>query len=160
MYNRFIINLSRGESLMLELRKVVDGDRELLFKWRNDVETRRQSFNNSNITYLEHKNWFSKKMISENCDFFIVIKEGMSVGQVRIELEEKIGIINYSIDRKQRGQGLGTEVLELLKQKYIGNVLVGKVKRNNIASIRAFKKAGYIEYDREDIIEFRSKQDF
>ncbi len=142
---------------MLELRKVVEGDIELLFELRNDVETRRQSFNSSSINYAEHKNWLSKKLVSKNCDFFIVIKEGMSVGQVRIELEEEIGIINYSIVKEQRGQGLGTEVLELLKQKYICRVLVGKVKKDNVASIRAFKKAGYVEYNRQDIVEFRSK---
>ena len=41
-------------------RYVKEADRELLFTWANDAETRRQSFSSDPITWDEHVAWFAR----------------------------------------------------------------------------------------------------
>ena len=46
----------------LSLRNVISSDKNLLFKWANDPEVRKWSFNKAPITLDEHQIWFEKKL--------------------------------------------------------------------------------------------------
>jgi RimJ/RimL family protein N-acetyltransferase len=82
--------------------------------------------------------------------YICVEKEEMKVqiGQVRLDFTNHVGIIDYYVDSQFRGKGFGSEMLKLLpdqliKDEFVFSELIGKVKNSNVASEKAFLKAGY-----------------
>ncbi|WP_099190194.1 GNAT family N-acetyltransferase [Tepidibacter mesophilus] len=138
----------------IKLRLASYKDCDLLFDWTNDDLVRKNSFNSSKIDYHKHKDWFKSKIESNNSKIYICMLEDKEVGQIRIEIEDDIGIIAYSIDKNYRGLGIGTKILGLIRLKFSNLNLIGRIKHENIPSIKAFEKSGYIKNEKEDYIEF------
>ena len=130
------------------LRNVNQNDVELLYGWRNDEEVRKNSFSEEVIEFKTHSSWFDKTLCREDVFLYILVDCGNNVGQIRLNVENKIGIISYSIDKRYRNNGYGTKILQLVEDKIIsGDIgvteLQGLVKISNIASQKAFEKMGY-----------------
>lgn len=132
------------------IRKALEQDLELLFKWTNDYEVRKNSFNQDLIKYEDHKSWFFKKIENKNSDIYILEDSDYPVGQIRIEVENDIATINYSVSSEHRGKGYGYTMLMLIKEYYKNYKIRGKVKPENRASIKAFEKAKYTIIDKQD----------
>lgn len=141
---------------MVKLRVANKNDCELLFKWANDRTVRQNSFNTQDISFDTHIKWFNSKIDDQNTIIFIITIEDKDVGQIRIDIQDNIGTINYSIDNKYRGRGIGTKALVIIKEIMKDIKIVGYVKKDNIASIKAFEKAGYEKKEYEEYIEFIS----
>jgi UDP-2,4-diacetamido-2,4,6-trideoxy-beta-L-altropyranose hydrolase len=134
------------------LRQVREDDCRLLWEWANDPDVRKASFSSELIPWEEHLQWFKSKLGDPNCLFFIAV-DGIDVpiGQVRFDIvrEKKEAVISVSIDRKFRGKGYASAIIQLASQMLFRlsevNVIHAYIKQNNAASIRAFMKAGYRE---------------
>ncbi|WP_425448040.1 GNAT family N-acetyltransferase [Dethiothermospora halolimnae] len=132
---------------------------DLLFQWVNNDLVRKNSFNTKNIEYKDHKNWFVSKILSKYCHIYILYLKDIAIGQVRIDIKDKKGIIDYSIDEKYRGNNYGVVLLNLLKGKVSRegidiNMLLGSVKKQNIASQKVFEKCGYSKVIKDDYINY------
>lgn len=130
------------------LRYATYEDMDLLFQWANDTEVRNNSFSSARITYEEHKEWYGKLMERKDARQYIFLHDGAAVGQIRIETEAGIGTISYSICKEYRGMGYGTKILQLLAEQVPKDFpglckLQGKVKKENVKSQSAFKRAGF-----------------
>lgn len=139
---------------MIKLRNANNGDCYLLFNWVNDEDIRRNSFNSEPVELEVHEKWFKSKMNDKNCKIFIIIKDEEPVGQIRVDIENDIGIISFSLDSRYRGMGIGSESLKLIKEKFEDTLLIGKVKKDNIASIKAFEKSGYSKIEEDKYMIF------
>lgn len=140
----------------LKLRQATYEDMELIFVWANDELTRKNSFHDRKITYSEHKEWFHKKMDSEECDILICVCDNVPIGMLRLEYNNQKALISFSVDKDYRGQGLGGKILELARSYVMDNkadikYLYGLVKYSNVASQKNFEKLNYV---REDLPEF------
>ncbi|MBO5483674.1 MAG: GNAT family N-acetyltransferase [Lachnospiraceae bacterium] len=137
----------------LYLRCVTPADRELLYLWCNDPQCRANSLNPAMISYEEHCRWFSRKMSSEDCYIYIFMNGESAVGQVRLDLEENVGTISYSIAADYRGRGLGYQMLQMLEEVMPQRVetLHAVVKEENTASQRCFEKLGYQKEEDERV---------
>lgn len=73
-----------------------------------------------------------------------------------------IGIVNddirFGLLPSAQGHGLGTEMLRFIKEKYPN--AYGRVKVDNIASNKAFEKAGYLKFEREDFHYFYNSEEY
>ena len=133
----------------VELRLAKKQDCEVIGKWRNDNTTRKYSFNTEFIPYEKHKAWFENVLRDENRKILMVEEEGNTVGVIRLDINPKnrIAEINISIPRPKRGKGLGLlgikntcrYAFESLNVKEI----IAKIKKENIASIKMFSRAGF-----------------
>ncbi|MFW2501332.1 GNAT family N-acetyltransferase [Clostridium diolis] len=128
----------------ITLERISKEDCDLLFNWANDTEVRKNSFNSDKILYENHIKWFNNKINSDKCSIFILKENRISVGQVRIDIENSTVIISYSIDKNYRGKGLSVILLSLLEEKIRNNninikKMVGLVKFDNVASQKAFE---------------------
>lgn len=134
-------------------------DCKLIFKWANDEIVRSNSFNTSQIDFESHVRWFRNKMNSPDCVLYVCYNGQTPIGQIRIDIEKDVGIINYMVDEQFRGMGYGTEFLkrvahEIEKENVRISKLLGRAKYENIASQKAFEKAGYGSQEFEDYIEY------
>ena len=137
----------------LFLRSVTMDDAQILFDWANDPETRRNSFSTKPIVWDEHVNWLVRKLRDKTSRIYILSNEIDDIGTIRLDFQEKEEsyLISYSVGSCFRGQGYGTKILRLAedqakrlkKDNPNAKAIVGKVKGENIASIRCFEKAGF-----------------
>lgn len=145
----------------IELVEVTVDDIDLLFKWANDSECRRNSFNSEKIIYSEHKKWFNKKIEDNNCKMYLYRYNTEYIGQIRIEIQGVEAFIDYSIKREYRGKGHGIKILELLEKKILEldnikiDCLVGEVKIDNIASQKVFEKLEYSGEKKQKYISYK-----
>lgn len=144
-YTSFFRGLADG----CYLREARFIDRDLLYRWVNDSMVRQSAFNTDEINYEEHCNWFAKCLQRDDVWIYILIKNGIPVGQVRLNIENGEALIDYSIASEYRGQGLGCVIINLISEniRCMQNVnyLVAHVKSVNVFSQKVFLKNGFIE---------------
>lgn len=115
--------------------------------------TQNQGFINQNQISKEEHYEFMKQHYK---DYYIVgfadDYDSRDGGVVWIKYIGFIGVVNndirFAIDPEYQGKGYGTILLSFIKEKY--PIAIGKVKHDNIASQKAFIKAGYSCYKQDD----------
>ena len=131
---------------MFNIRLADISDCERIFNLSNDPVVRNNSINKEKILWENHVKWFENRIKNINEPFYIVeTPDGDLIAQVRFNKENNENIISVSITKDFRGKGLGAEVISESSQKTKLSPIFAYVKENNIASKRAFIKAGYIE---------------
>ena len=148
---------SKNRKLFCRTAKLKDA--KLFYIWANDIQTRKYSLSSKRrISWNSNQKWLKKKLLSKNCTLFVFSKKNTEVGQVRFDKKYKTITISYSISKKLRGKGFGKQMFRLAINKYKpknGNVLVGKVKRTNIPSVKIFKSLGFISDSKKKIQYFK-----
>ena len=137
-----------GEKLYL--RKANNEDVDLLFKWVNDQEVRKNSFDTHIITYEEHCVWFAKMQEDEKQLQYILMFADQPIGQIRLTINNGEALISYSICKMERRRGFGKAALALVKEKIQEDCpgvikLIGRVKADNISSCHVFTRNGFEE---------------
>lgn len=132
------------------LRKATQDDCSLLYEWVNDEEVRRNSLDQHLINKDEHNAWFDKMMKDSSQVQYIMMQKEKPIGQVRVTIEDDVAEIHYSITKAIRGQGMGQELIRLvvdtIKKEYPSVTrVVGKIKADNMASLRCFSKNEFEE---------------
>ena len=139
-------------SNLINFRKAVLDDAELLFSWANDIDVRRNAFQQQEILWNEHMEWFQRKLKDEDCYIYIAYKNmtgvsEKSVGQIRLDIEGDEAEIDYSVCAEMRGFGYGTSLVSGIQQLADERIrkFTAKVKYSNPASIRVFEKCGFVK---------------
>ncbi len=143
---------------MIKLKPVSDEDCMKIWQLANDPEVRAASFSSESIPYENHQKWFSTRMSDPGCRFYTAFDiRDRFVGQLRFELNADQATISVSLNRKFRGRGYGTKLILLGLQNIFksseADVINAYVKRDNTASLKAFKKAGFKIVDKLTIAE-------
>lgn len=130
------------------LREATEDDLDLLFEWVNEEGTRESAFSTDKIKYEDHKKWFEKTLKDSNIKQYIYMVGDKAIGQIRVDIREMEGEVDYSISLDNRCMGYGTDMLKklamLIKADFPNlKKLIAKVKPDNIASQRAFLNTGY-----------------
>ena len=128
--------------MSMNLKKATINDARDILDWRNDKDTRENSFSNEIIDYESHIKWFEKKLSDNNCRMFILIDNNEKIGQIRVDINNKIGEISYMISPKYRGKGYGIGEVK---------VLTALVKSTNKSSQKIFLKNEYVEFDGQTV---------
>jgi RimJ/RimL family protein N-acetyltransferase len=129
----------------IQLRRAVMSDAEAVLNWRNDEETRKNSFSKDKISLDTHKKWFEKKLSDENCVMYILMADEKPAGCIRVDMVDRIGEISYMIAPDMRRKGLGDMMLTLIDAYVPENVkvLTGFVDSKNIPSAKCFENNEY-----------------
>jgi spore coat polysaccharide biosynthesis protein SpsF len=128
----------------LLLKRAEEKDVDLLFNWRNDFTVREQSLSSEKIAYEDHVRWFSKKMNDSNCYLYIAYLNNIPVGMIRFDVDRNMSVINYLVDKTQRGKGIGTAMVTnglktFLNDSSVEGMITATVKILNPASIKIFE---------------------
>jgi RimJ/RimL family protein N-acetyltransferase len=150
----------------LKLRKANALDMDITYSWATNPKIRAYAFNQNEIRFTDHQNWFLNKINDATCYYFLLEESENPIGSIRFDIKNKEAIISYLIDPKYHGNGLGVYLLEkgiaafLNFKENKGLELIGFVLDSNIASVKAFEKLNFdIKTLDKNIIEY-SKKDF
>ncbi|OHE76671.1 MAG: UDP-2,4-diacetamido-2,4,6-trideoxy-beta-L-altropyranose hydrolase [Verrucomicrobia bacterium RIFCSPHIGHO2_12_FULL_41_10] len=148
---RVVRAILRNEKFNLTIRKANTADEAILFDWINDLEVRKQSFQQEYIDRSEHSQWFATKLVDPECVLLIGEDEaGLPIGQVRFEMNAKMAeaIVDISIDNSLRGMGFSEQLLgEAIKYwRKLNSTfkLKAEIRDENIRSQQLFIKLNFI----------------
>ncbi len=137
------------EEKTLTLRRVREEDCRLLWEWANDPQVRAAASSSDPISWEDHVKWFASKLNDPNCIIFVALdNDGASVGQIRFDItDEREAEIDVNIDRKRRGLGYGTLLIDKGVEEIFRTTSVrivhAFIKPDNVSSIRAFEKVKF-----------------
>ena len=138
----------------LSYRKAESSDTKLIFEWSNDALVRQQSFNSEKIKFHDHVLWLKNKLESATNLFYIAVIGETPVAFIRIENIPDNTVIGVLLDEQIRGKGLSSTILKDVTNKYFSEysgAITAFIKKDNIASIKGFEKAGF-KYIEDSVI--------
>ncbi|MBS1996550.1 MAG: GNAT family N-acetyltransferase, partial [Cyanobacteria bacterium SZAS LIN-2] len=127
-----------------------------VMEWRNDEETRRNSFNQGEKTWPEFWYEYSTGYFSESqLPGYFVRVQGERVAIVGIQRVAAVSglqtaAISINLAPGKRSQGLGTMILKAVQPlaRAAGvQLLLAEIQATNKASVKAFTKAGFQVHD-------------
>jgi RimJ/RimL family protein N-acetyltransferase len=135
-------------SATIALRPATADDARLLLDWRNDPDARAASFDQEEIDMGQHREWLAGRLADPGCALFVVEREGLPSGSVRLEREGPDSAeIHIAIAPEARGSGVAGAALREASERVgelLGVAVVrARVKPGNEASLRAFRTAGF-----------------
>lgn len=142
----------------LVLSTVTESDCKDLWLWRNNPNVRKNFFNAGPISWQEHKKWFYARIKDSNTKIYVVRQGRNKIGTIRFEIEDNRVKVSVNLNPEFFGKGLGSKVIKLgtegfLKEIKIEKQVTATIKKDNIASQKAFEKAGYfVVKEKQDIV--------
>ena len=138
----------------INIKKTNISDCNKYFTIRNNFKNRRNSLNTSKIKIEDHNKWFSKNY--KNKYYFTCYKGKSKIGYIRGDLIGDTINISIALETKSQNRNIGTQCLKLFEKKINNNcILIAKIKKKNLISIRFFEKNGFSELSsRENILTF------
>jgi UDP-2,4-diacetamido-2,4,6-trideoxy-beta-L-altropyranose hydrolase len=146
----------------LRLRPAQASDSAQLLTWTNDPATRQQSFDPAPVPLAQHEAWLAGQL-AQPSRYLLLLAEatatGEPVGVIRFALTTDTELtdhptvsaaLGYSLGPAYRGRGWAAPLLlagtraVLAAFPQVARVL-GEVKADNVASVRAFRRAGFGE---------------
>ena len=127
-----------------------NNDAELIMKWRNDINTRKNSFNQNEYKWDEFKKIFYEKYFNNQLPPLFALYENNKIAFIgSMNTIEKDTIeISINIDPNYRNKKLSipiiNEVLKYIQKNnpFINNIRA-EIKSFNISSIKCFEKSGF-----------------
>ena len=140
--------ISKMPNAELKLRVLDSSDMEDLYQWRNHPFIRRKCFNSRPLSRKEHERWFKRKSQSRDTTIYIGHCQGQKIGMVRFDKNGSDRIkVSVMVSPDFIGRNLGSKLIQSGVRKIMktqsGKIVIAEIKQSNIASIKAFKKAGF-----------------
>ena len=134
----------------LRIRNLEADDINDLFDWRNNPDVRKNSFNTNPISWDEHNKWFETMNKDLNTTNYIACWEGNKIGSIRFENKDIAIKVSVMLNPDFIGKGFGSKLIKVgtekfINKKKINKPIIAEIKKDNIASIKVFQKAGFKE---------------
>ncbi len=134
----------------LRIRDVKPVDINDIFEWRNHLEIRKNFFDAKPVSWDKHKQWFKRKIKEPNTTIYIAYCAEEKIGSIRFDCEDKVIKVSIMLNPSFLGRGLGSKLIRIGTERFLtvektDRPLIAEIKKDNIASIKAFQKAGFRE---------------
>jgi RimJ/RimL family protein N-acetyltransferase len=120
----------------------------MLLEWRNESDAVRFSASGRPVTTAEHERWFTRVRSDQSgTTIWIIEDSGTPVGQVRVDVENSVGVVSIAIAVEHRGRGIGPNALRAMVAAVSAEgevrLLRALAHADNSRSLRAFEVAGF-----------------
>lgn len=131
------------------LRPAGADDAVAVWSWRQDADTRAASFSGGDIALDDHLAWFADGLVDDRRRLYIVEAAGVPAGVVRFDGHgDGRWEISINLAPGARGAGLGAPAIDAGVARLAGDETVSevtaRVRPTNEASLRAFRRAGFV----------------
>ena len=145
-----IIEVIKQKPKSLKIQRASLDDAKDLFEWRNHPDVRKNFFNPAAVSWEEHKNWLKSRLEDQNATIYTVWLADEKIGSVRFELKEGMFKVSVMLNPAFFGQGLGARaiargVISFVSEQKSQLPIWAEIKPDNVASIKAFAKAGFVQ---------------
>ena len=123
----------------MRLRKVTMDDARCLFDWRNDPATRAASVNRDPVAWEDHLAWLEASLANPLREVLIA-EDGVPLGTVRLDKDIRTEL-SITLGPVARGHGQAAPMIALATEGL--GPFVARIRPDNIASRKAFQKAGF-----------------
>ena len=162
-----VISVLRGAQ-GITLRRARAEDVRLLWEWASDPEVRAASFSSDPIPWKAHEVWFAERLRAAESvnsaekpvprSFILIAEDETScpLGQIRFDARiDGEWEVDLSIAKDVRGRGMASQVIALGVQTLVNDGrdvrIHSLVKPTNVASVKAFERAGFRQIGIEQI---------
>ncbi len=134
------------------VRKAILDDRVKIYKWRNEPSIYNKGFSGQPVEWDEHCEWFAGQFYNQWCEMYIIRADGKDVGQIRFQFSEvnHVWYVSIYITDKHTRKGIGWRAIRIASNRLLRITSFPTIEAmflsQNIASKKAFKKAGYTVY--------------
>ena len=99
--------------------------------------------------------WLERRLDDPETALYVAEQDGEPVGTVRLELAD-VALISITVAPEHRGEGLAVPMIEAACAKVGDFPVVAEIRPANLASIRAFEKAGFeLEQSHPGVLSYR-----
>lgn len=132
------------------------------FEWRNAPEIRSASFDDKLISLDEHQRWFRSVLKDPTRHLLIAECADKPIGVLRYDVVENEAEVSIFILSGLAGQGLGARLLQegsLWLERSLPQIakVRARILPGNLASRKAFLKAGYVRCGQDYIFDLGSE---
>jgi L-amino acid N-acyltransferase YncA len=127
----------------ISLRPARPEDSRLLWLWRNDPQTRKQSRSHDPVAWNDHAAWFERALNDPSRSLLIAESEGQPFGMVRFDDGDAGSEVSINVAPDQRGSAIGGAILAAACAQHHARPLIASVQQENVASRRVFKACGF-----------------
>ncbi len=135
-------------------------DINILLKWRNEINTRRNSISSKKIKFIQHKHWFTKRLKQKPLFFWKLKFNNNIIGFIRLDKKNRAFYLNYLIDKGFRNKGYGSNIIrQMLKKRVLKKrklKILAVSKKQNFKSIKAILANNFYQTSKKNnIIRFK-----
>jgi len=139
--------------MTVRLRPATHADADRLLAWRNDADAVHFSASGAAVAPEEHRRWIESRLGRSSPRLWVAESGGTAVGMVRLDVDDGVGVVSIAVAPEHRGHGLSGEMLGALVDiaRADGDVerMAARVSADNLASLRAFERAGFETVSRD-----------
>lgn len=117
------------------LRPANTGDEYILLVWRNDPVTRHASLTQHIIGKKEHSQWLKESLGNPSRKIYIAEKDGIPIGTFRVDSQEDIFFLSWTIAPNWRHRGFGKKMVETAEIEDYKS-LKAVIRQDNIPSTK------------------------
>ncbi len=132
------------EIAMPNFRALSADDKDMIFKWQNEHNIRKFFSNSESPSKEQHLSWFNGLSPKKKLNFYIIQVGQIDCGFIRLSSDTDKYIVSVLISNVAQDLGLAKWALTKLIERFKGK-LRAYININNIESISAFTKSGFIE---------------
>ncbi len=138
-----------GDSLIF-LRGTVDGDIESIYKNIHAQYIKKYYPGKEKEQWENHKRWYKFLIKSPSYALYTVTnKDEEFLGYVKFEIDEEFAIINIFLIEEMRGKNISSDIIRLSMEEFTFrnskiSVIFAYILEENTASIKAFRKVGFV----------------
>lgn len=132
----------------ISLLRAAEDDKTYVWSSRNDAAVRGNFFNSDRIPWETHTKWYEERLHDANTAIYIARYGKNRIGVIRFEKKKNVVLVSVHVNSELIGKGLGSEIIRLGTERYYAETkkeapVIAEIKSENIASQKAFQKAGY-----------------
>ena len=135
--------------MSLTLRPATEADAKILFDWRNDLETRKNSRNTDPVSWKDHIQWVVASLKRSDRELLIA-EQHVAVGTVRLDYSGDTCELSWTVAPEHRRKGFGREMVRLAMRQTRAPILIAEIKPENKASFLIAQSLGFVEVARHD----------
>ena len=131
--------------MTVTLRLAALGDAALLYAWRVDADTVRQSIAPPPASFDEHSAWLTDQLRDPDVALYVAYDDerGIDVGTLRIDRRGGESELSITVAPGQRGRGYSHDLIASGIRAAADSRIVARVKPDNVRSLRAFRALGF-----------------
>jgi RimJ/RimL family protein N-acetyltransferase len=139
----------------MKIRDAENCDSLDVFEWRNDQLSSHMFVNNREVTREEHEIWYQSSLKNPLRKLYIAIDSNEKIGICRFDYDEldNCSEVSINLNPKMRNKNLSYKFLvSSIKRYSLTNIwrLKARIKKENKASLKIFKKCGFVYSDEDD----------